>query len=87
MFGREVATPINIMYQMPKGLGHVPQNRWAWELKEKLQEAHSAVREHVHCEMQRQKRYHDAKLNWEKFIKGDLYTFSFLREKLATPRN
>ena len=87
MLGREVATPIDIMYQMPSGLGHVPQNRWASELKEKLQEAHSAVREHVHGEMQRQKRYHDAKLNWEKFIKGDLYTFSFLLEKLATPRN
>ena len=26
MLGREVATPIDIMYQMPSGLGHVPQN-------------------------------------------------------------
>ena len=32
MLGREVATPIDIMYQMPSGLGQVPQNRWAWEL-------------------------------------------------------
>ena len=52
------------------------KTRLTWELKEKLQEAHSSVREHVHGEMQRQKRYHDAKLNWEKFIQGDqVYVF------------
>ena len=76
MLSREEAIPIDIMYEMPSGLGQVLQNRWAWELKEKLQEAHSAVREHVHGEMQRQKRYHDAKLNWEKFIQVDqVYIF------------
>ena len=76
MLGREVATPIDITYQIPSGLDHVTQNRWAWKLKEKLQEAHSPVREHVHGEMQRQKRYHDAKLNWEKFVKDDqVYVF------------
>ena len=73
MLGREVATPIDIMYQKPSGLVHVPQNRWAWELKE---EVHRAVQEHVHGKMQRQKRYHDAKLNWEKFIQGyQVYVF------------
>ena len=53
MLGREVATPIDIMYQLPSGLHHVQQNRWAWELKERLQEAHSVVREHVHGEVQK----------------------------------
>ena len=66
------------MYQMPSGLDHVSQNRWAWELKEKLQEAHSAVREHAYGEMQRQKRYHDAKLNWENFVMQRRSSIRFL---------
>ncbi|XP_078334040.1 uncharacterized protein LOC144625731 [Crassostrea virginica] len=85
MLGREVATPIDIMYQKPSGLVHVPQNRWAWELKEKLQEVHRAVQEHVHGKMQRQKRYHDAKLNWEKFIQGyQTLSDEVLQEKVSS---
>jgi hypothetical protein len=45
-------------------------------LKEKLHDAHNAVREHIRGEIYRQKRYHDAKLNCDKFGKGDkVYVF------------
>jgi hypothetical protein len=51
------------MYQMPSGHDQIPQHQWASELKEKLHDAHNAVREHIRGKMHREKRYHDAKLN------------------------
>ncbi|CAG2204818.1 unnamed protein product [Mytilus edulis] len=32
MLGREVATPVDLMYEVPDYLKKIPQNRWAWEL-------------------------------------------------------
>ena len=44
ILGREVATPLDIVYEMPSSLKRIPQNRWVWELQEKLEEAHATVR-------------------------------------------
>jgi hypothetical protein len=30
MLGREVTTPLDIQYCMPRSIAHIPQNRWAW---------------------------------------------------------
>jgi hypothetical protein len=29
MLGREVTTPLDIQYCMPRSIAHIPQNRWA----------------------------------------------------------
>jgi hypothetical protein len=31
MLGREVTTPLDIQYCMPRSIAHIPQNRWASE--------------------------------------------------------
>lgn len=81
MLGRETATPLDIMYQKPSSIDAIPQSRWAWELKERLEGAHKYVREQTGTEMLRQKKYHDKKLNWENFKIGDLVFVYFPRHK------
>ena len=54
MLGR-FATPLDIVYEMPSSLKRIPQNRWVWELQEKLEEAQD--------NMLRQKWYYYRKLN------------------------
>ena len=44
MLGCEVATPVDLMYDVPDHLKKIPQNRWAWELQERMEEAHHFVR-------------------------------------------
>lgn len=67
MLGREVTTPLDIMYEMPTEVKYIPSNKWAWQLKETMEEAHKYVRENINTAMVRQKRYHDQKLSWQKF--------------------
>lgn len=76
MFGREVQTPLDIMYEMPTSVKSIPENRWAWELKEKMETAHRLVRENIGGAMLRQKSLHDRKVSWERFNEGDkVYVF------------
>lgn len=63
MLGREVSTPLDLMYEMPSCVKDIPANRWAWELKEKLEVTHTHVRQHAAGEMSGQKIWHDQKLN------------------------
>ena len=67
MLGREVSTPLDIMFEIPSSVRSVPKNQWAWSLKEKLEEACSFVRNNVPGAMLRQKSLHDLKLSWQKF--------------------
>lgn len=71
MLGREVQTPLDIMYEMPARIKSTPANQWAWELKEKMEVAHRIVRENISEAMLRQKSLHDRKVSWEKFKKDD----------------
>ncbi|KAK3106230.1 hypothetical protein FSP39_015710 [Pinctada imbricata] len=71
MMGREVATPLDLMYEMPASVKPIPPNQWAWELKERVETAHSFVRQHSSGAMLRQKTLHDRKLNWNKFKPDD----------------
>ncbi|XP_033759660.1 uncharacterized protein LOC117341909 [Pecten maximus] len=76
MLGRETSTPLDIQYEMPRNIKTIPQNQWAWQLKEKMENAHELVRKHSKGAMIRQKRYHDQKLSWTKFEPGDsVYVF------------
>jgi hypothetical protein len=37
ILGREVTTPLDIQYCMPRSIAHIPQNRWAWILKDRME--------------------------------------------------
>ena len=71
MLGREVSTPLDISHEMPTSIKAIPQNQWAWELKEKLETAHTLVRKQTSQAMKRQKSIHDRKLSWQKFSPSD----------------
>lgn len=71
MLGREVSTPLDLMYELPYQAKVVPRNEWVWILQEKMEEAHKIVRNSVKQAMGRQKIYHDRKLAFEKFKAGD----------------
>ena len=71
MLGREVATPLDIMFEMPGSVKVIPPNRWAWELKERLENAHRFVRQSMDQAMLRQKTSHDQKLKWQSFQPGE----------------
>ena len=71
MLGREVSTPLDIMYEMPPSVKHIPQHKWVWELKERMENAHTLVRQNTQNSMMRQKRYHDLKLFWQSFEPGE----------------
>ena len=54
----------------------IPENQWAWELKERMEIAHRIARQNADEAMLRQKSLHDQKLNWQTFKSGDeVYVF------------
>ena len=55
MLGREVTSPLDIMYGLPHHSKRIPANEWAWKLQERMEQAHKFVDTHVHGEMKRQK--------------------------------
>ncbi|XP_062579619.1 uncharacterized protein LOC134241607 [Saccostrea cucullata] len=87
ILGREVSTPLDIMYDMPNSVKYIPTNQWAWHLKETMEDAHRHVRENIKASMIRQKRYHDQKLSWQQFKKGDeVYVFFPVRKAGLSPK-
>ncbi|CAC5419668.1 unnamed protein product [Mytilus coruscus] len=44
MLSRELSTPLNIMYEMPPSVKDIPAHKWAWDLKEKLENSHRFFR-------------------------------------------
>ena len=71
MLGREVSTPLDLMYEKPSVMKYVPKSKWAWQLKVRIEEAHTYVQENIKTAMVSQKKYHDQKLSWQWFKKGD----------------
>ena len=71
MLGRETSTPLDIVYEMPPSIKSIPTNQWVWELRERLESAHTMVRQFTGESIRRQKRYHDQKVSFEKFEAGD----------------
>lgn len=63
MLGREVCTPLDILYEVPSSIKSIPQDKRVWELQERLENAHKIVRVNTNQEMARQKHYHDKELN------------------------
>lgn len=40
MLGREVATPLDIVYEILPSMKRISKNKWVWGLQEKLEDAH-----------------------------------------------
>lgn len=53
MLGRETATPLDLMYEMPPQIKETPNNKWVWELQERLESAHTFVRKKMSQSMVR----------------------------------
>ncbi|KAK3104661.1 hypothetical protein FSP39_007335 [Pinctada imbricata] len=79
MLGREMCTPLDIMYEMPSQVKPQTQSKWCWLLQERLENAHTHVRVHTGQMMARQKHYHDRKLHWETYSPGDRVCVYFPR--------
>lgn len=87
MLGREVATPIDLMYELPRSDKVTPQNTWVWEVQGAMEEAHHLVRKHMDREMARQKKSHDKTLNWHKFKENEnVYVFFPIRKGGCSPK-
>ncbi len=71
MFGREVSTPLDLMFELPQLMKPVPNNQWVWELRDRIESAHNLVRKTTQQSMHRQKRIHDLRSSYETFKTGD----------------
>ena len=72
MLGRETSLPSDLIYEMPEPLKEESTNQWVWVLRERLERAHSFVPQNLETAMNRQKKYHDMRMSWEKFKPGDM---------------
>jgi len=45
MMGRETSTPLDLLYEMSPAIKPIPVNQWVLKLQEKMEKAHSKVRE------------------------------------------
>ena len=81
MFGRDVSTRLDVMYEMPPAITFITHNKWAWN--ETLEEAHRFVRDNINTVMIRQKRYHDQKLCWQVFKQDDCMNVYFPLQKVG----
>lgn len=84
MLGQEVATHLDIVYEIPSSKKRIAQNRWVWKLQEGLEEAQTIVRKLMNDNISRQKWYHDRKLSWKSFNKGDKVYVYFPRRITET---
>lgn len=87
MLGREVSTPLDIMYELPRSVKYIPRHKWACQLKENMETAHTFVRENMKTAMVRQKKYHDHKLSWQIFEPCfQVYVFFPIRKAGQSPK-
>ena len=84
MLGRETATPLDLIYDMPSSIKSTPSSQWVWELQDRLESAHRFVREYTGRSIGRQKRYHDTKLSFEKLVRDDKVYVYFPVKKVGT---
>ena len=76
MLGREISTPLDLIYEMPSVIKPVPANQWVWELQENMENVHKFVRQYTGRSINRQKKYHDIKLYYEKLnINDKVYVY------------
>ena len=84
MFGREVSTPLDLVYELPNLSKPIPNNQWVWELRDRIERAHTLVRQYTQQAMHRQKRYRDSRTSFETFKIGDQVFVHFPVKKVGT---
>ena len=84
MFGREVSTPLDLVYELPNLSKPIPSNQWVWELRDRIERAHALVRQYTQQAMHRQKRNRDARMSYETFKIGDQVFVHFPVKKVGT---
>lgn len=84
VLGPEVSTPLDLMYEPPSCVKSIPKNQWVWELQEKIEGAHTLVRQNTSRSMQRQKRIRDRRTSYETFKIGDQVLVYFPIKKVGT---
>ncbi|XP_062592958.1 uncharacterized protein K02A2.6-like [Saccostrea cucullata] len=87
MLGRETATPLDIIYDMPTSWKQVPSHKWVWILTDRMERAHNLVRKQLEGAILRQKHYHDMKMSYEQFKVGDqVYVYFPQRKTGCSPK-
>ena len=84
MFGREVSTPLDLVYELPNLSKPIPSNQWVWELRDRIERAHTLVRQYTQQAMHRQKRNRDSRMSFETFKIGDQVFVHFPVKKVGT---
>ena len=84
MFGREVSTPLDLMFELLQLSKPIPNNQWVWELRDKIESAHKLVRQYTQQSMHRQKRLRDSRTSYETFSVGDQVYVYFPVKKIGT---
>ncbi|MEW8547865.1 MAG: hypothetical protein AB2693_30530, partial [Candidatus Thiodiazotropha sp.] len=84
MLGREVSTPLDLMFELPNLSKPIPNNQWVWELRDRIETAHTLVRKYTQQAMHRQKRFRDLRTSYETFNKGDQVFVYFPVKKVGT---
>lgn len=59
MLGREVSTPLDLIFEMLSNITLLPDHECVWELRENLENAHTFVRLHTKRAINRQQLLHD----------------------------
>ena len=83
MLCRETSLPLDLISEMPEPLREESTNQWVWVLRERLERAHSFVRQNLETAMNRQKKYHDMRMSWEKFKPRDMVFVYFPQKKIG----
>ena len=84
MFGREVSTPLDLVYELPNLSKPIPNNQWVWELRDRIERSHALVRQYTQQAMHRQKRNRDSRTSFETFKIGDQVFVHFPVKKVGT---
>ena len=75
------------MFDMPCSWKEVPKNDWVWILRDRMEHAHALVRRYAEGAMLRQKHYHDMKMSYERFNRGeDVYVYFPQRKAGCSPK-
>ena len=71
MFGREVNTPVDLLFATVTNREGVEVNEFVKDLENNIQESHRLVREQLKQQVGRMKRYYDLKLHVQQYKPGD----------------
>lgn len=83
MLGREVSTPLNLMYELPSDMKPSNVHDYVWKLRERLEEAYWYTRQISKQSILRQKKYHDQNVVGKHFTVGDEVLVFFPQRKIG----